>query len=81
MLSRLTVLLVFLVSGFGAEASTLRGLVLANRLGGSPVANVEVNAPGVANLTKTGRAAASHLYSPTPSLAMSCRSLSTSLDT
>jgi hypothetical protein len=54
MLSRLTVLLLLLVNGLGAEASTLKGLVLAHSLGGPPVSNIPVSAPGVANPTTTG---------------------------
>src|ERR1039458_1129228 len=53
MLSRLVLLFVFSLSGIGAEAGTLKGVVLANQEGGSSVSKVNVSAPG-ANPTETG---------------------------
>src|ERR1035437_2306074 len=63
MRQRLAVLLVFLVSGFGLEASTLKGLVLANQLGGPPVSKVRISAPG-ANPTETGESGSFTLEFP-----------------
>ena len=46
------------------RAGTLKGMVLANQHGGSPVAKVEVGATGVANLTKTGESGGFTLVFP-----------------
>ena len=63
MVSRLIVLVVFLLSGAGVEASSLKGMVLANQQGGSPVARVKIGAAG-ANPTETGESGSFTLQFP-----------------
>src|SRR5664280_167679 len=63
MFSRAFVLFVFLLSGAGVEASSLKGMVLANQQGGSPVARVKIGAAG-ANPTETGESGSFTLQFP-----------------
>lgn len=63
MLSRLALLFVFLLTGFGAEAGTLKGIALANHLGGAPFSQVKVSATG-ANPTETGESGSFTLQFP-----------------
>ena len=60
---KLAAVFVLLISGLGAEASTLKGFVVANRLGGSPVSQVKISAQG-ANLTETGESGSFTLQFP-----------------
>lgn len=48
-----TLLLVLMMSPLRLEAATLRGLILANELGGTPIANVEVSAVEGANSVRS----------------------------
>src|ERR1019366_3900615 len=63
MLSRLVLLFVCLLSGFGAEAGTLKGVVLANQEGGPGISKVNISAPG-ANSTETGESGSFALQFP-----------------
>ena len=52
MLIRWVVLMAWLLSSVTVEAGTLKGVVLANQIGGTPVGKVPISAPG-ANPTET----------------------------
>jgi hypothetical protein len=52
MLNRIVAFIAVLVSTAGVQASTLKGIVLTNQLGGKPVAKVSISAPG-ANQTES----------------------------
>ena len=63
MLPKFALMLAILACGVGAKGSSLRGLILADRLGGSPVPRVRVSAPG-ANPTETGESGSFTLQFP-----------------
>src|SRR5664280_3334126 len=63
MLLRLVLLFLFLLSGLGAEAGTLKGEVLANQEGGPGISKVKISAAG-ANPTETGESGCFTLQFP-----------------